>query len=104
MHSQREHEHEPSETPEPGSPEIDPRHFLSVEMHTDADSTHSRLMAASTVSAPEVSVMPSPEVLSKVCIVQLVLSLLQTWVDIILWSVTINKINLTALIIVQGLK
>ncbi|KAJ8307808.1 hypothetical protein KUTeg_007221 [Tegillarca granosa] len=65
MHSHREHEHEPSETPEPGSPEIDPRHFLSVEMHTDADSTHSRLMAASTVSAPEVSVMPSPEVLSK---------------------------------------
>lgn len=61
MHAQREGDHEPSRTPE-HSPELDPKHFLSPrrDADEDGDSTCSRLMAASTISAPEVSLAPSP--------------------------------------------
>ncbi|XP_021344869.1 uncharacterized protein LOC110444837 [Mizuhopecten yessoensis] len=61
MHAQREGVHEPSHTPE-HSPEMDPKYLLCPRRDDDedGDSTCSRLMAASTISAPEVSLAPSP--------------------------------------------
>ncbi|XP_069125768.1 rho GTPase-activating protein gacQ-like isoform X2 [Argopecten irradians] len=61
MHAQREGVHEPSHTPD-HSPQLDPKYLLSPrhDDEEDGDSTCSRLMAASTISAPEVSLAPSP--------------------------------------------
>ena len=61
--SQREHEHHPSESPEPSSPLMD-RHRHS------AKAENSQLtITVTTVSAPEVSIMPSPEVSKVICFV-----------------------------------
>ncbi|XP_041354853.1 uncharacterized protein LOC121372537 isoform X2 [Gigantopelta aegis] len=53
--SQREHEHHPSESPEPSSP------FMG-RPRTSKPENSQLTITVTTVSAPEVSIMPSPEV------------------------------------------
>jgi hypothetical protein len=57
MHSQREHEHEQDDQEkmsDGGSPEI------TRYIAPDRDESAARLQAVSTISAPEVSLVPSP--------------------------------------------
>ncbi|KAK3097207.1 hypothetical protein FSP39_007494 [Pinctada imbricata] len=61
---EHEHEHEPSESPG-HSPELGLKPYLSVNMEEDGGSSSSRLMAVSTISAPEVSLVPSPGIIAK---------------------------------------
>ena len=79
MHSQREHEHEQDDQEkmsDGGSPEI------TRYIAPDRDESAARLQAVSTISAPEVSLVPSPGLINKVGISNGNLSLLPKIVGI----------------------
>ena len=74
MHSQREHDQE--KMSDGGSPEI------TRYIAPDRDESAARLQAVSTISAPEVSLVPSPGLINKVGISNGNLSLLPKIVGI----------------------